>query len=112
VNRHDASIRAFSLSADRPIAKSTFDLFWTLLRSTHGSKLLRLKGLVDVAEHPGEPLLVHAVQQILHPPVQLARWPDADHRSRLVLIVRDLDETVVERLWSAFLGQARAGAAR
>lgn len=112
VNRHDASIRAFSLSADRPIAKSTFDLFWTLLRSTHGSKLLRLKGLVDLAEDPGEPLLVHAVQQILHPPVQLARWPDADHRSRLVLIVRDLDEAVVQRLWAAFLGQAQDGAVR
>ncbi|SFI44000.1 GTPase, G3E family [Bosea sp. OK403] len=107
VNRHDASIRAFALTADAPIAQATFDLFWTLLRSTHGPKLLRLKGLVNLAEHPGQPLLVHAVQQILHPPLLLKAWPDADHRSRLVLIVRDIDPSVVERLWAAFLGQTQ-----
>lgn len=105
VNRHDASIRAFALSADTPINLATFELFWTLLRSTHGSKLLRLKGLVALAENPDQPLLVHAVQQILHPPLLLDRWPDADRRSRLVMIVKDLDESVVQRLWAAFLGQ-------
>jgi G3E family GTPase len=58
-------------------------------------------------------LLVHAVQQILHPPFLLEAWPDADHRSRLVLIVKDIDPSMVERLWAAFLGQtqrARAAA--
>ncbi|WP_441472416.1 CobW family GTP-binding protein [Bosea sp. RAF48] len=114
VNRHDEAIRAFALTADRPVARSTFDLFWTLLRSLHGPRLLRLKGLVDVAEQPGRPLLVHAVQQILHPPVTLDSWPDADRRSRLVLIVKDVDVETVQRLWSAFLGQQaeRAGTAR
>jgi G3E family GTPase len=106
VNRHDASIRAFVLTADQPVARSTFDLFWTLLRSIHGPRLLRLKGLVDIAGEPGRPLLVHAVQQILHPPIQLDAWPDADHRSRLVLIVKDIEEATVRKLWSAFLGQA------
>lgn len=105
VNRHDASIRAFTLTAETPIREATFDLFWTLLRSTHGARLLRLKGLVALAEHPGGPLLVHAVQQILHPPVLLPAWPDADRRSRLVLIVKDLEEETVARLWSAFLGR-------
>jgi len=108
VNRHDASIRAFSLTADQPVARTTFELFWTLLRSIHGPRLLRLKGLVDIASEPGRPLLVHAVQQILHPPIQLDSWPDADHRSRLVLIVRDIEEDTVRKLWSAFLGQASA----
>jgi len=105
VNRHDASIRAFALTADRPIQQATVDLFWTLLRSVHGPRLLRMKGLVQVAEHPDQPLLLHAVQQILHPPVVLDAWPDDDQRSRLVLIVKDIDEDVVQRLWQAFLGQ-------
>lgn len=108
VNRHDESIRAFSLSAEVPINLATFELFWTLLRSTHGAKLLRLKGLVAITEHPSQPLLVHAVQQILHPPILLDGWPDADQNSRLVLIVKDLDEAMVQRLWAAFLGQASA----
>lgn len=111
VNRHDAAIRAFALTAESPVALASFDLFWALLRSTHGSRLLRLKGLVALAEHPEQPLLVHAVQQILHPPVVLDAWPDADRRSRLVLIVKDIEAAHVQRLWDAFLGapgQARS----
>lgn len=104
-NRHDARIRAFVLTADDPVRLATFELFWTLLRSTHGPKLLRLKGLVCIGEHPDEPLVVHAVQSVLHPPVTLPQWPSEDHRSRLVLIVDDLDPALVERLWAAFLGQ-------
>ena len=112
VNRHDASIQAFALTADTPIQQATVDLFWTLLRSVHGPKLLRMKGLVQVAEHPDRPLLLHAVQQILHPHVILDAWPDDNRRSRLVLIVRDIEEAVVQRLWEAFLGQVGKGAGR
>ncbi|MGY6250800.1 CobW family GTP-binding protein [Bosea thiooxidans] len=105
VNRHDASIRAFALTTEQPVAQQTFELFWTLLRSIHGPRLLRLKGLVQLAHQPEHPLLVHAVQQVLHPPFQLDAWPDGDHRSRLVLIVKDVEEETVQRLWAAFLGQ-------
>ncbi|KPF67576.1 ATP-binding protein [Bosea sp. AAP35] len=112
INRHDASIRAFALTADVPIQQATVDLFWTLLRSVHGPRLLRMKGLVQVAEHPDRPLLLHAVQQILHAPVILDAWPDGDRRSRLVLIVKDIEESVIERLWEAFLGQAATVADR
>jgi G3E family GTPase len=107
-NRHDERIRAFTLRAHEPVRQATFDLFWQLLSATHGPKLLRLKGLVDIAGTPGRPLLIHAVQSVLHPPVQLETWPDADHGSRLVMIVDDLDPALVERLWSAFLGHMPA----
>jgi G3E family GTPase len=107
-NRHDARIRAFTLRAQEPVRQATFELFWQLLSATHGPRLLRLKGLVDIAETPGRPLLVHAVQSVLHPPVRLEAWPDADHESRLVMIVDDLDPALVERLWSAFLGHRPA----
>lgn len=108
VNRHDDAIRAFALTAEQPIRAESFDLFWTLLRSVQGPKLLRLKGLVQVADAPEQPMLVHAVQQVLHPPLQLAAWPDADRRSRLVLIGKDLEPKTVDGLWSAFLGQQAA----
>ena len=105
VNRHDRAIRAFTLTSEKPVSGPTFDLFWTMLRSTQGPKLLRLKGIVAVAGDPDRPLVVHAVQQLLHPPLQLPAWPDSDHRTRLVMIVRDIEEAVVQRLWAAFLGQ-------
>jgi G3E family GTPase len=106
VNRHDRTIRSFTLTSEKPVPKATFDLFWTLLRSTQGPKLLRLKGIIAVAEHLDRPLVVHGVQQFLHPPLQLKKWPDYDRRTRLVLIVKDLDEAIVQRLWAAFLGQS------
>jgi hypothetical protein len=43
----------------------------------------------------------------MHPPVRLDAWPDADHRTRLVLITRDLEPQSVSRLFDAFLGRAQ-----
>ena len=104
VNRHDASIRAFCLSTDRPVPAAALDMFLSLLPATHGEKLLRMKGIVAVVEEPDRPVVLHAVQHVLHPPVLLPRWPDADRRTRLVFITRDLDESYVRRLWDAFVG--------
>ncbi|MEA1830898.1 GTP-binding protein [Methylobacterium durans] len=105
VNRHDASIRAFSLTNDAPVSRAALEMFLDLLRSSQGSKLLRLKGLVAVADDPERPLVLHGVQHVLHAPISLPAWPDQDRRSRLVLIVRDLDPAFVGQLWDAFLGR-------
>ena len=104
-NRHDDRIRAFTLTADTPIASSTFEMFIDLLRSLHGPKLLRLKGVVQIAEFPDEPIVIHGVQHVMHPPVRLERWPDGDHRTRIVLIVRDLPPEAVTRLFDAFMNR-------
>ncbi|GJD96816.1 CobW family GTP-binding protein [Methylobacterium iners] len=110
VNRHDATIRAFGLTSDAPVPRAAFEMFLDLLRSGHGPKLLRLKGLVALADEPDRPLVVHGVQHVIHTPVHLERWPDDDRRSRLVLIVRDLDPAFVTSLWDAFLGRPRPDA--
>jgi G3E family GTPase len=105
VNRHDTSIRSFSLKHPLPIPFSTFDMFIDLLRSAHGEKLLRVKGVVLLSDDPERPLVIHGVQQIFHPPTRLARWPDGVRETRLVMIVKDLPESYVQRLFDAFLGQ-------
>lgn len=64
-----------------------------------------MKGIVKITEHPVRPVILHGVQHVFHPPVQLERWPDADHRTKLVFITKDLDESFVSRLWDAFLGR-------
>ena len=63
-------------------------------RATWGDDRLRLKGLVAVEEAAG-PLVVHGVHTTFHPPVELSDWPDADHRTRIVLILRDVDPAAV-----------------
>ncbi len=103
-NRHDDHIRAFCLATDRPMSAGTLDMFLELLRSAHGPKLLRVKGVVRLAEDPDRPLVLHVVQHIVHPVAQLDRWPDDDHRTRLVFITRDLEEAFVKRMFDAFVG--------
>jgi G3E family GTPase len=105
VNRHDAHIRAFCLTTDDAIPSSAFEMFLSLLRSAHGEKLLRMKGIIKLTETPDRPIILHGVQHVFHPPVALAAWPDADHRTRMVFITKDLDEHFVEGLWNAFLGR-------
>ena len=88
----------------RAIPAATFEMFLDLLRSVHGPNLLRLKGIVKLAETPASRVVIHGVQHVFHPPVRLPRWPDGDARTRIVLITRDLDPDAVKRLFDAFLG--------
>jgi G3E family GTPase len=106
VNRHDAHIGAFVLTSDAAIPAGTLEMFLELLRATHGNKLLRVKGIVKLAEMPDTPVVVHGVQHVFHPTARLERWPDDDHRTRLVFITRDLPERTVRELFEAFIGQA------
>jgi len=105
VNRHDDKIRAFCLTSETPIRQGTLDMFLDLLRSSQGAKLLRVKGLVALAEDPEHPVVIHGVQHVVHVPAVLPRWPSEDRRSRIVFIVDDLERDIVEKLWNAFLGK-------
>lgn len=108
VNRHDASIRSFSIIEDKPIDPMALEMFIDLLRSAHGEKLLRMKAIVAVSDRPDKPLVLHGVQNIFHPPVRLSAWPDEnDRRTRMVLITKDLPEDFVKTLFDAFLGKPR-----
>ncbi len=102
-SRHDG-VSAFSLVSDGALPAGALEMFLELLRAAHGPKLLRLKGVVRLAEDPEHPLVVHAVQELFHPPVRLPAWPDADRRTRLVFITRDLAEDEVRHLFDAFAG--------
>jgi G3E family GTPase len=104
VNRHGDGIRAFSLTSERAMPAAGLEMFLDLLRSAHGPKLLRMKGIVRIAEDPERPVVLHGVQHVFHPPVRLPAWPDGDHRTRLVFITRDLPEGFVRRLFDAFVG--------
>jgi len=102
---HDSRIRSISLVHDGPLAYSVVANFLDLLRAGEGDKILRLKGIVELAEDPERPLVIHGVQKVLHPPVRLARWPEGPRGTRLVLITMDLPEDYVRRLFAAFTTQ-------
>lgn len=101
VNRHDRRIHAFCLTFDEPLDWTAFGIWLTMLLHAHGEKVLRVKGLLNVIEAPA-PVVIHGVQHVIHSPVHLERWPDGDHRSRIVFIVRDLEQADIERSLAAF----------
>ncbi|MCC0003318.1 MAG: GTP-binding protein [Methylobacteriaceae bacterium] len=109
-NRHDESIQAFCLTRDAPLQPQAFEIFLDLLRHAHGSKLLRVKGIVALADDPERPVVIHGVQHLFHPAARLAGWPDADRRTRIVLILDGLGRDFVEGLFAAALGEPRVDA--
>lgn len=99
VNRHDAHIRAFCLYHDRPIRRAGLVMWLDMLANLRGANLLRVKALLNVE---GDPVVVHAVQTVVHEPVVLEAWPTDDRRSRLVFIGRDMAREEIERTFDAF----------
>jgi G3E family GTPase len=102
----DERIRALALASDRALPAATFDMFLDLLRGLHGPNLLRVKGIVKIAEAPDQPVVIHGVQHVFHPPASLPAWPDEDRRTRLVFITCDMDPRAISELFDAFLGTA------
>ena len=111
VNRHDDSIRAYCITEENPISAMSFDLFLELLRASHGPGLLRVKGIVKIEEDPERPYIIHGVQHVFHPPVQLEAWPTDDKRTRLVFITRDIEKGEIEAMLRAFTDRITDGAA-
>ncbi|WP_066717057.1 CobW family GTP-binding protein [Sphingomonas pituitosa] len=89
VNRHDDRIRATCLTFDAPLRAEAFERWIDILTSLKGADILRVKGIVHLRDHP-RPVVVHGVQHLFHPPVELDGWPSDDRRTRLVFITRDI----------------------
>jgi G3E family GTPase len=106
---HDARIAAFSVVLDAPLDRYGLQSALSMLTSFRAENLLRFKALVNLAGED-KPLVLHGVQHVLYPEVTLDAWPDADHRSRFVFIVRDLEPEFVAKLLTDFSGAARSHA--
>ena len=95
---------------DEPLDWESFSLWMGSLASYHGEKLLRVKAILNVAGEDG-PVAVHGVQHMFHPPARLPAWPDADRRSKLVFITRDLDRNFLETSLAEYRAQVAKAAA-
>jgi G3E family GTPase len=95
-SRHGDRIRAFCVIREQPISWAGLSAWLDLVSAMRGNDLLRVKGIVNVNEHPSRPTVIHGVQHIFHPPIELDEWPSDDHRTRIVFITRDIDQEVIE----------------
>ena len=98
INRHSADIGSFVLEFGVPLHWEHVANWLDALVLGHGSDLLRVKGILDVAGRE-RPIVVQAVQQLFHPPFELPAWPDGTRRSRVVFITRGLTRDFVREVF-------------
>jgi len=84
---HDAAVCTHVYT--EPVARASFLVRMSALQDLLGESLLRVKGLVFFSDDSG-PWVVHGVHRELYPMNKLDAWPDEDHRSRMVFIVRGM----------------------
>jgi G3E family GTPase len=101
--RH-SGIDTQALRFETPFTWDTFAAAMDMLISLRGVDLLRVKGIINVE---GRPVVVQAVQHIMHPPVTLDDWPSDDHGSRMVFITRNMKAAAIRGLFEA-VGAIRA----
>ncbi|MFC0338069.1 GTPase, G3E family [Kushneria avicenniae] len=101
-NRHDAHIRAHCFVFERPIRASRLEAWLSMITSLMGHDMLRIKGMLDI-EGRDRPLIIHGVQHLFHPPVELEAWPGGERFSRLVFITRDIPRETLEMTLGDFL---------
>ena len=97
---HSDDIASFVLREDAPLDWLAFLRTMETLIALRGEDLLRVKGLLNLAGSRG-PVVFQAVQHLIHPPVELAAWPDADRASRVVFITRNVAEAQIRDLFVA-----------
>jgi G3E family GTPase len=93
---HDRDIASFCFTREQPIAREALRLLLDALQQNLGPNLLRVKGIVNVAEEPDRPAVIQGAQHLLHNLSWLDRWPDADRRSKIVFITQGFDRAEVE----------------
>jgi len=101
---HDERIASFSGRREGAVTGAGLMAWLNLLAALKGANLLRVKALVNVE---GRPVAVHAVQSVIHEPVELESWPSADRGSRIVFITRDMARAELEATLPALELEAR-----
>jgi G3E family GTPase len=104
---HGDGIASFVIEREAPLEWPAFARAMETLLALRGSDLLRVKGILNVTGCRG-PVVVHYVQHLAHPPVELQSWPDANRTSRVVFITRGIAEREVRDLFAAVQALAKA----
>jgi G3E family GTPase len=105
--RHSAGIETFVLQRNIPIPALALTLLLQALTEHCGARLLRVKGLVEIEEMPGQPAVIHGVQHVFSPPAFLPAWPSDDRTTRIVFIAQGVPAHFPARLLAAIEAEVR-----
>jgi G3E family GTPase len=110
--KHDERIASFCVRYAEPIVWDELINVIEMIQSMRGDQLLRMKGIVNVAGvavGKNKPRVIHAVQHTIYPAATLDAWPDNDHTTRLVFIVKDLDPAFIDECLKTYIQQGVSG---
>lgn len=106
-NSHGDSATAFCFLADRPIGRAALQNAVSALQASFGAELLRMKGLIDIADHPGYPCVLHVVGHVAGPLRLLDHWPPGIEATRIVMIVSGPGREAAPGMLTRFLPELR-----
>ncbi|MCQ0987361.1 CobW family GTP-binding protein [Jiella marina] len=105
---HDVTVKSISLRGGEIDPKKFFPWIQALTQE-QGPNILRLKGIIAIADDPDR-YVVQGVHMIIEGDHQRAWKPDEPRVSRLVFIGRDLDAETLEAGFAACAARAKAPA--
>lgn len=89
-------LESFCLVREEPFTRTALQFLLDGIGQNLGPNLLRVKGLVNVAEEPGRPAVIQGAQHLLHTMTWLDRWPDQDERTRIVFITQGIARAALQ----------------
>ena len=98
---HAQGVESFVLEFDDAVNWIVFGVWLTLLLQSHGDRILRIKGLLDV-QGCDTPVVIHGVQHLVHPASHLQAWPPGRRQSKLVFIVIGIDSVQIRQSFEVF----------
>ena len=102
VDTEQKSISFFESNDDCPTCKQDIDhAFKHKEISEKQEKIKKYENAIE--EIDKQPVGVHAVQHMFHPPAKIDAWPSDDRRSRLVFIVKDIGRDKIEDALNSYL---------
>ena len=100
---HLSGVASASVRLDGPVDWAAFAVWLSALLHAHGERVLRLKALLDTGGDG--PVVLDAVQHVVHPPRHLPAW-DQPRTSQLVVITRDLPPARIVAALRHFLARS------
>lgn len=99
-NSHEQGFETLALGFDGAVEWSAFGIWLSLLLQKHGTRILRVKGILDI----GEDFLVsiNGAMHIIHPPTHIKK--DKENGSKLVFITRNLPKEQILHSLDGFKG--------
>lgn len=99
-NQHLSGVTSTSATLDGPVDWAAFAVWVSALLHAHGDRVLRMKALLDTGADA--PVVMDAVQHVVHPPRHLLGWA-GPRCSSLIVITRDLPAAEVVKALRRFL---------